>query len=875
MQRMLLAAALLCHALSHPRGVQAQTPAYQNQELPFEVRVSDLVGRMTLEEKVSQMKDVAPAIERLGIPEYNWWNEALHGVARSGLATSFPQAIGLAATWDDSLMFRMATVISDEARAKHHEYVRTGSHQRYQGLTFWSPNINLFRDPRWGRGQETYGEDPFLTGHLAVQFIRGLQGDDPKYLKTVATVKHFAVHSGPEPERHQFDAVVSERDLRESYLPHFATGIREGGAYSLMCAYNRVDGKAACGSDMLLKEILRGEWGFPGYVVSDCGAIDDMYLRHKVVQTAPEAAALGVKTGTDLDCGRVYPSLVEAVKQGLITEHEIDTSVERLFLARFKLGLFDSPERVRWARIPYNVLDQPAHRELARQAARESMVLLKNAGGVLPLRKTLRSIAVIGPNADQWRMLLGNYNGLPADPVTPLRGIREAVAKGTRVLYARGADLADGFPVLDVVPAGVLFTPERRHGLRVEYFGSRTMEGPPRFSGIDTILDANWHDGAPRQDMNVDDFGVRWTGALRPAASGTYRLGLVGTLKFQLFLDDSLVIRSVYPTHDGEFPDPRLVQSEPLQLEAGRSYRLRVDAQESYGEAQLQLLWSVPHETLASEAVKVAQQADAVVLFLGLTARLEGEEMPVQIEGFRGGDRTRIDLPAPQEQLLERIVAVGKPTVLVLLSGSALAVNWAQDHVPAIVEAWYPGQAAGTAIADVLFGDYNPGGRLPVTFYRSVEDLPSFEDYRMAGRTYRFFKGTPLYPFGHGLSYTTFAYKDLRTSADTLAADGTITVRVDVTNSGKRAGDEVVQLYVQHLGSTVERPIRELKGYKRVALKPGETRMVELPLAAASLAYWDSGGHHWVVEPEAVRIQVGASSADIRLEKPITVTGVR
>ncbi|OLC76818.1 MAG: glucan 1,4-alpha-glucosidase [Gemmatimonadetes bacterium 13_1_40CM_4_69_8] len=869
------AAALLCHPLTNPSGVQAQTPGYQNQELPFEVRVSDLVGRMTLEEKVSQMKDVAPAIERLGIPEYNWWNEALHGVARSGLATSFPQAIGLAATWDDSLMFRMATVISDEARAKHHEYVRTGSHQRYQGLTFWSPNINLFRDPRWGRGQETYGEDPFLTGRLAVQFIRGLQGDDPKYLKTVATVKHFAVHSGPEPERHQFDAVVSERDLRESYLPHFATGIREGGAYSLMCAYNRVDGKAACGSDMLLKDILRGEWGFPGYVVSDCGAIDDMYLRHKVVHTAPEAAALGVKTGTDLDCGRVYPNLIEAVKQGLITEHEIATSVERLFLARFKLGMFDSPERVRWARIPYNVLDQPAHRELARQAARESMVLLKNAGGVLPLHKTLRTIAVIGPNADQWRMLLGNYNGLPADPVTPLRGIREAVAKGTRVLYARGADLADGFPVLDVVPAGVLFTSERRRGLRVEYFGSRTMAGTPRFSGTDTTLDANWRDGAPRQDMNVDDFGVRWTGALRPAVSGTYRLGLIGTVKFQLFLDDSLVIRSVYPTHDGEFPDPRLVQSEPLQLEAGRSYRLRVDAQESYGEAQLQLLWSVPHETLAGEAVKVAQQADAVVLFLGLTARLEGEEMPVQIEGFRGGDRTRIDLPAPQEQLLERIGAVGKPTVLVLLSGSALAVNWAQDHVPAIVQAWYPGQAAGTAIADVLFGDYNPGGRLPVTFYRSADDLPSFEDYRMAGRTYRFFKGTPLYPFGHGLSYTTFGYKDLRTSADTLPADGRITVRVDVTNSGKRAGDEVVQLYVQHLGSTVERSIRELKGYKRVALKPGETRTVELPLAAASLAYWDSGGHHWVVESEAVRIQVGASSTDIRLDKPITVTRVR
>src|SRR2546427_11230769 len=367
----------------------AQTPDYQNPDLPFERRVADLLSRMTLEEKASQMQDVAPAIPRLGIPGYNWWNEALHGVARSGLATSFPQAIGLAATWDDSLIFRMATVISDEARAKHHEYVRTGSRRRYQGLTFWSPNINLFRDPRWGRGQETYGEDPFLTGRLAVQFIRGMQGDDPKYLKTVATVKHFAVHSGPEPERHSFDAVVSERDLRESYLPHFAAGTPEGGSYSLMCAYNRVDGKPACGSDTLLKDVLRGEWGFSGYVVSDCGAIDDIYLRHKVVATGAEAAALAVKTGTDLECGRVYTNLVDAVKQGLITEQEIGTAVKRLFLARFKLGMFDSPDRVRWAQIPYGVLDRPAHRELARRVARESLVLLQKAGGRPPLRQDL------------------------------------------------------------------------------------------------------------------------------------------------------------------------------------------------------------------------------------------------------------------------------------------------------------------------------------------------------------------------------------------------------------------------------------------------------------------------------------------------------
>ncbi len=706
-------------------SAQTRRPDYQNPDLPFARRVADLVSRMTLEEKVSQLQDVAPAIDRLGIPRYNWWNEALHGVARSGLATSFPQAIGLAATWNDSLVFRMATVISDEARAKHHEYVRRGSRERYQGLTFWSPNINLFRDPRWGRGQETYGEDPFLTGRLAVQFVRGMQGDDPKYLKTVSTVKHFAVHSGPEPERHTFDAVVSERDLRESYLPHFAAGIREGGAYSLMCAYNRVLGSPACGSDVLLKDILRGEWGFSGYVVSDCGAINDIYERHKVVQTAAAAAALGVKTGTDLECGNVYANLVDAVRQGLITEQAIDTAVKRLFLARMRLGVFDPPERVRWAQIPISVLDRPAHRALARQVARESIVLLKNAGSVLPLRKDIGTIAVIGPNCDDRRMLLGNYEGAPADSITPLRGIREAVSRGTRVLYARGSD------------------------------------------------------------------------------------------------------------------------------------------------------WVVPGDSGLAEAVRAAEQADVVVLCLGLTAQLEGEEMSVETPGFRGGDRTRIDLPDAQQRLLERIVAVGKPTVLVLMSGSAVAVNWAQEHVPAIVEAWYGGQAAGSAVADVLFGDYNPGGRLPVTFYKSVNDLPAFDDYRMAGRTYRFFKGTPLYPFGYGLSYTTFAYKNLRTSATTLRAADTAVIWVDVTNTGRRTGDEVAQLYVRHLGSRVERPTEDLRGFRRVTLKPGETHTVAFSLPASSLAYWNSATHRWVVEQEPVELAVGASSADIRLRRRIQVVSLQ
>ena len=703
----------------------AQTPDYQNPDLPFERRAADLVSRMTLEEKVSQMQDVAPPIDRLGIPRYNWWNEALHGVARSGLATSFPQAMGIAGTWDDSLIYRMATVISDEARAKHHEYVRHGSRERYQGLTFWSPNINLFRDPRWGRGQETYGEDPFLTGRLAVQFIRGMEGDDPRYLKTVATVKHFAVHSGPEPARHTFDAVVGERDLRESYLPHFAAGMREGGAYSLMCAYNRVLGSPACGSDLLLHNILRGEWGFSGYVVSDCGAINDIYERHKVAPTAAAASALAVKAGTDLECGNVYANLVAAVRQGLITEQAIDTAVIRLFLARFRLGMFDPPERVRWAQIPFSVLDQPAHRALARQVARESIVLLKNAGSLLPLRKDVGTIAVIGPNADDRRMLLGNYEGSPADSITPLRGIREAVSPGTRVRYARGSDLV------------------------------------------------------------------------------------------------------------------------------------------------------VPGDSGFAEAVRAAEQADVVVLCLGLTAQLEGEEMSVETPGFLGGDRTRIDLPDAQERLLERIVAVGKPTVLVLMSGSAVAVNWAQEHVPAIVEAWYGGQAAGSALADVLFGDYNPAGRLPVTFYTSVDDLPPFDDYRMAGRTYRFFKGTPLYPFGDGLSYTTFAYRNLRTSSARLRAADTLIVRVDVTNTGRRTGDEVAQLYVRHLGSRVERPTGDLRGFRRVTLKPGETHTVAFSLPASSLAYWNSATHRWVVEQEPVELAVGASSADIRLRRRIQVVSLQ
>jgi beta-glucosidase len=864
-------AALLAAAGLILQAQKPEAPAYLDLALPIERRVADLVGRMTLEEKVSQMMDRAPAIPRLQVPAYNWWNEALHGVARAGLATVFPQAIGFAATWDDALVHRMATVISDEARAKHHDAFRKGNHDRYFGLTIWSPNINLFRDPRWGRGQETYGEDPFLTAQLAVNFVRGLQGDDPKYLKTVSTVKHYAVHSGPEPERHTFDAVVDERSLHEDYLRHFETSIREGGAYSVMCAYNRVNGGAACASDTLLGDLLRREWRFPGYIVSDCGAIDDIYQRHKVVKTAAEASALSVRAGTDLECGSSYRQLHQAVKEGLITEAQIDTALKRLFTARLKLGMFDPPSMVRYAQIPFSVVDSPGHRALALDVARESVVLLKNEGGLLPLRKDIGTLAVIGPNADEWRMLLGNYNGLPADPITPLRGIREAVGPATKVLSAVGSDLADGFPVYNVVRAPVLFTPEGKPGLRVEYFRSRAMNDAPVAAAVDVTVDANWREDAPRPGMNADDFGVRWSGTIRPARSGSYRLGLVGTVKYRLFLDGTLLAESRYPQRDGEFPDPRPTYSQPLQLEAGRDHAVRVEAEESYGIADLQLVMSSPNDLLETEALDAARKADAVVLFLGLTPRLEGEEMPVAVAGFRGGDRTTIELPAPQQRLLERIGALGKPTVLVLLSGSALAVEWAQQHVPAILHAWYPGQAGGTAIADVLFGNYNPAGRLPVTFYRSTSDLAPFDDYRMSGRTYRYFAGKPLYPFGHGLSYTSFRYDRLRTSAPTLRAGGTIDVSVDVTNMGKRAGDEVVQLYVQHVGSKVPRQLLELRGYQRITLKPGDTRAVTLPLRADDLAYWDTATDRWVTEPDRVRLRVGASSADLRLETTIPV----
>lgn len=849
-----------------------QNPGYTDPNRPFEERAADLVSRMTLEEKISQMVHPAAGIERLGIPEYNWWNECLHGVARAGVATVFPQAIGLAATWDLNLMAEVANAISDEARAKHHEFVRRGVRQIYTGLTFWSPNINIFRDPRWGRGQETYGEDPYLTSRMGVTFVKGLQGEDPRYLKLVATPKHFAVHSGPEPDRHHFDARVSERDLRETYLPAFEACVKEGGAASIMGAYNRTNGEPCCASPTLLEKILRQEWGFDGYVVSDCWAINDIFGGHGVVKKPAEAAALAVKNGCDLECGCAYPSLHDAVAEGLINEATIDRSLVRLFTARMRLGLFDPAGQAPYAAIPFEVNDSPAHRALARRAAQKTIVLLKN-DGLLPLSKNLASIAVIGPNADDRAVLLGNYHGTPSRAVTPLEGIRRAVSPSTVVYAARGCEIATGVLPLEPVPSACL-RPSTSSlepstcGLTGAYFAGplqpSTFDLEPSFVRVDPLVDFKWRAATPLGELPTQPFAVRWTGALIPPVSGAYRLGVRGSSGFRLLLDGQELLPIQVSEHEA------FTRVAPMTLEAGRLYDLRLDYVNDGRDPQVQLLWAVPGQDLMAPALEVARKADVAVVVLGLTPDLEGEEMRVNVEGFAGGDRTDITLPRPQQALLEAIHALGKPIVLVLLGGSALAVDWADAHVPAIVEAWYPGEEGGTAIADVLFGDANPAGRLPVTFYRSVDQLPPFDDYALAGRTYRYLTDAPLYPFGHGLSYSRFAYGGLVIDPPQIGPGGQTSISIDITNVGERAGDEVVQLYVSYPESTVSRPIKELKGFARVALAPGETRTIQFALTAGQLAWWDGAG--WAVEAGTVRVLVGSSSEDIRLAGEVRIS---
>ncbi|MGJ7046184.1 glycoside hydrolase family 3 C-terminal domain-containing protein [Thermoanaerobacterium thermosulfurigenes] len=686
---------------------------YKDPNLPVEERVKDLVSRMTLEEKISQMLHKSPAIPRLDTPEYDWWNECLHGVARAGIASVFPQAIGLGATFNPELIYQIAEIISDEARAKHHEALRNNDHGRYKGLTYWSPNINIFRDPRWGRGQETYGEDPYLTGELGVEFVKGLQGNNERYLKLVATPKHYAVHSGPEKLRHQFNAVVNNKDLRETYLPAFKKCVKEGHAASIMGAYNRTNNEPCCGSKTLLIDILRKEWGFNGYVVSDCGAVDDFHMHHKVTKNAAESAAMAVNNGCELNCGNTYESLIEAVKEGLVSEDTIDKAVTKLFEARFKLGMFDPPEMVPYANIPYSVNDCDEHRKMTLKAALESIVLLKNEDNLLPLRKDIKNIAVIGPNADSLDVLLGNYNGTPSKYVTMLDGIKNKVS--AEVLYAKGCEL-----------------------------------------------------------------------------TGSSKEGF-------------------------------------------------------------------------EDAVEAALQSDVVIACMGISPKLEGEEGHVE-NSDADGDRLDLNLPGVQEDLLKELKNTGKPIVLVLLNGSPLTINWAKENIPAIIEAWYPGEEGGTAVADIIFGDYSPAGRLPITFVKSLDDIPPFEDYSMKGRTYRYMEKEPLYPFGFGLSFTEFEYDNLRLSSEKISADDAIDIYVDVKNVGHLEGDEVVQVYLKDMESSVRVPKYELRGVKRINLLPGEKKTVKFELKPRDMALIDNDGR-CILEPGLFTVYVGGSQPDEMSQK--------
>jgi beta-glucosidase len=875
------AGALLCCSTL---AAAAAEPVYQDLNRTFEERAADLVSRMTLEEKVAQLQNDAPAIARLGVPAYEWWNEALHGVARAGAATVFPQAIGIAATFDVPLMTEVATAISDEARAKHHAFAGREQRKRYQGLTFWSPNINIFRDPRWGRGQETYGEDPHLTARMGVAFVKALQGDDPKYRKVDATAKHYVVHSGPEADRHVFDVHPNDRDLWETYMPAFKALVQEGKVASVMGAYNRVNGESASASHWLLTDILRKQWGFNGYVVSDCDSVEDVWKFHKIVATAEEAAALGVKSGDEVNCGRTYAALTNAVKKGLITEAEIDVAARRAFLTRFQLGMFDPDSRVKWARIPYSVNQSPAHDSLARKAAQESIVLLKN-DGALPLDKSkLKTIAVIGPTADEIMSLLGNYYGTPAQPVTVLQGIRDAVGLNVRVIYSRGADLVEGREEPRAAP---LIEPQylrpsadsKEQGLKAEYFANKDLTGTPMLTRTDARVAFRWDRQSPtdtlvaqgqiakENGLPADGFSVRWTGQLLPPVSGKYELAVGANDGFRLVVDGKTI------SEDWEL-NPRVSsKTVTIDLTGGQAVDIKLEYFEDIRDAEVRLAWRLPGaKPPFEEALEAAKAADVVVYVGGLTGDVEGEEMKVNYPGFAGGDRTDLRLPQSQQKLLEALQATGKPVILVLTTGSAIAVDWAKDKLPAILVAWYPGQRGGTAVADVLFGAANPSGRLPITFYKADEKLPDFADYSMKNRTYRYFEGTPLYAFGHGLSYTKFDYSGLKLDRNAVGADGAVTATVTVKNTGKRAGAEVVQLYLRPLDAKRTRALHELRGIERVALKPGESKRVTFTVKPdRDLAIYDDAKKAYAVDAGRFEVGIGASSVDIRQKATLAV----
>jgi beta-glucosidase len=831
-------------------GLYAQSsdqPAYLNTSLSAEQRAADLVHRMTVEEKVSQLVNQSRAIPRLNVPDYDWWSEALHGVANNGGITTFPEPVGLAATFDTDAIHRMAVATSIEARIKYVEGMRDGHSDIFQGLDFWAPNINIFRDPRWGRGQETYGEDPFLSGRLGVAFVKGMQGDDPRYYRVISTPKHYAVHSGPESTRHKADVAVSKHDELDTYLPAFRATVTEGKAASVMCAYNSINGQPACVNEFLLQNQLRGKWKFQGYVVSDCDAVINIFRDHHFTKTQPEASALAIQRGMDNECidfakvkdDHDYRPYYDAYKQGFLKESEIDTALVRLFTARMKLGMFDPPEMVPYTKIDSKELDSAEHRALARSIANKAMVLLKN-DGTLPLKQGALKIALVGPLADQTKFLLGNYNGSPTHIVSVLDGLKTefpdaqiTVVPGTQFLRTDG----------ELVPVSALTNAEGKPGLTAK-FSSGVDPGQGGALATEMVSTVNLDSkNIPQEAAGTFPLSVEWDGFITASETGDYSIGVRGTGNFAIVLVGEKPLAMQYLNSENS-----QTKVGHIHLEQGVKAALKVRYRiTKAGPVQAQLIWSKYDPKPDPAAIAAAKNADVVVAVMGITSELEGEEMAVSEEGFKGGDRTSIDLPKPEQALLEAVTAAGKPVVLVLANGSALAVNWAQEHVNAIVESWYAGEEGGAAVAETLSGKNNPAGRLPVTFYTGIDQLPPFEDYAMKGRTYRYFEAQPLYPFGHGLSYTTFSYAGLRLPKNAIKAGGPLTAEVTVTNTGKREGDEVVQLYLS-FPKVAGAPLRALRGFKRIHLNSGESQQVRFELKERDLSMVSEAGEPIIAE---------------------------
>lgn len=823
--------ALLSCADQHHNTVMDK-PLYLNESAAIDERVDDLISRLTLEEKVAQLFDKSPAIERLNIPQYNWWNEALHGVARAGKATVFPQAIGLAATFDEELLLRVGTAISDEGRAKHHAFLNENNRSMYTGLTYWSPNINIFRDPRWGRGQETYGEDPYLTTRIAVNFINGLQGNNNDYLKSVATLKHYAVHSGPEGSRHSDDYSATKKDLAETYLPAFKNVIEQTDVASVMCAYNSVNGTPACGNTELIQNKLRGEFNFKGYIVSDCGAIADFYdvNSHNIVSTEAQAAAKALKTGTDLNCGdyhgNTYSYLIQAVKNKLITPNDIDTALRRLFYARFKLGMFDDPNNVPFSKKPIELVGSKAHLKLTEEAAKKSLVLLKNTQ-LLPLKGS-EKIALIGPNANNLAILLGNYNGTPINPITPKQALENRLGK-QNVLYSAGTSLTDEiYTHYQPIAAANFFHRDHDNqmqpGLIAQYYPASNFDLQPVKRQIDKTIDFSW-ERSPINNTIEQEFAVKWDGILKPQKTGQYYFK-ANHLSFTL---------------NGKPVEGAITLNKDQQYTLSAKAKFNHYWHSNVINPSVSLAWLRDPQILTQDAIKKANQADVIVFIGGISANLEGEEMPLQIDGFSHGDRTHINLPKSQLNLLKKLKQTGKPIVFVNMSGSAMALNWENENLDAIIQGFYPGEAAGTALAALLYGDYSPSGKLPITFYKSVSDLPDFKNYAMQNRTYKYYEGDVLYPFGYGLSYANLHYSNTRYSHDDKTGDLELTTTLK--NQSNFKADDVVQVYISMLDAPVKTPNKQLVNFKRVTVQGNTQTDVKFTLPKKQLTYINEQGN--------------------------------